>query len=339
MTALRWGILGTGNIARQFATGLNVCRRGRPTAVGSRSAESARQFARDFGIARSYGSYDELVRDRDVDVVYVSLPNSLHCEWTLAALARGKHVLCEKPLALDAEEAARMFDAAGTRGKILMEAFMYRCHPQTTAVLEAVRGGAIGQVRMIRTSFCYKARKIEGNVRFARALGGGSLMDIGCYCISFTTLLAGAAPQSIQATARMHSTGVDELAAGTMTFSDGIIASFVSGMSVHADNTAYVCGSDGYIEIPVPWKPPSQQAQFIITRSIPPRMDDPRAAHGPPPRDVRRVDAGGDLYGMEADDFAGTILDGRPPRISREESLVNMQVLDEMRRQIGLKFD
>jgi predicted dehydrogenase len=339
MAELRWGILGTGNIARQFATGLNAARRGRPAAVGSRSAQSAREFAQAFGIARSYGSYDELVRDGDVDVVYVSLPNSLHCEWTLAALQRGKHVLCEKPLALDAAQSRRMFDAARDCGKTLMEAFMYRCHPQTAAVLEAVRGGAIGQVRMIRTSFCYKARKIEGNVRFDRALGGGALMDIGCYCISFTTLLAGAQPQSIQVTARMHSTGVDELAAGTMTFADGIIASFVCGMSVHADNTAYVCGSDGYIEIPVPWKPPSEQAQFTITRSIPPRMDDPRAAHGPPPRDVRRVDAGGDLYGMEADDFAATILDGRPPRIGREESLGNMQVLDEMRGQIGLKFD
>jgi D-xylose 1-dehydrogenase (NADP+, D-xylono-1,5-lactone-forming) len=231
-----------------------------------------------------------------------------------------------------------MFDAARSREKVLMEAFMYRCQPQTAAVLEAVAGGAIGKVQMIRTSFCYKARKIEGNVRFNRELGGGSLMDIGCYCVSFSRLLAGAEPESINVAGRIHASGVDDLAAGTMVFPGGIVASFTCGMSLHADNTAYICGDDGYIEIPIPWKPPAQGGQFIITRGIPPRMDDPKAIPGPPPRDVRRVDGGGDLYGTEADDFAATILDGRPPRIDRDESLGNMAVLDEMRWQIGLNF-
>jgi predicted dehydrogenase len=336
---LRWGILGTGNIARQFATGLNASQRGRATAVGSRSAQAARDFAQSFGISRVCASYDELIADPQVDAVYISLPNSLHCDWTLAALARGKHVLCEKPLALDAAQAGRMFDAAQSCGKVLMEAFMYRCHPQTLAVQEAVRGGAIGQLQLIRTSFCYRTRKIEGNVRFVRQLGGGSLMDIGCYCTSFTRLLAAAEPTSIQASGRMHSSGVDDLAAGTLSFAGGILGSFVCGMSVQADNTAFVCGSEGYIEIPLPWKPPAQQGQFIVTRGTPPRMDNPNASPGPPPRDVRRVDVAGDLYGIEADDFAATVLDGRPPRIGPEESLGNMRVLDEMRRQIGLNFN
>jgi len=335
---LRWGILGTGNIAKQFATGLNACRRGKSVAVGSRTAQAAQEFAQAFGIPTAHGSYEELIRDPQVDVVYISLPNSMHCQWTLSALEQGKHVLCEKPLALDVAEARRMFDAAQSCGKVLMEAFMYRCQPQTTAVLEAVRGGAIGELQMIRTSFCYKARKIEGNVRFNRRLGGGSLMDIGCYCTSFSRLLAGTEPLSINVVGRMHASGVDDLAAGAMSFAGGIVASFTCGMSLHADNTAYICGSDGYIEIPVPWKPSAQGAQFIITRGIPPRMDDPKAIPAPPPRDVRRVDGGGDLYGTEADDFAATILEGRPPRIGREESLGNMAVLEEMRRQIGLKF-
>jgi predicted dehydrogenase len=337
-TQLRWGILGTGNIARQFAAGLNASRRGRPTAVGSRSAEAAREFARSFAISTAHAPYDKLIVDPQVDAVYISLPNSLHCQWTLAALAAGKHVLCEKPLALDSQQARRMFDAAKSSGKILMEAFMYRCHPQTLAVLEALGAGAIGQLQHIRASFCYRARRIEGNVRFVRELGGGSLMDVGCYCTSFIRLLAAAEPVSLQVSGRLHPAGVDDMAAGTMTFAGGIIGSFACGMSLHADNTAYLCGSDGYMEIPVPWKPPAQQAQFVITRGIPPRMDNPNATPGSPPRDVHRVDAGGDLYGVEADDFAATVLDDRPPRIDRAESLGNMLVLDELRRQIGLNF-
>jgi predicted dehydrogenase len=335
---LRWGILGTGNIARQFAAGLNVCGRGLAVAVGSRSGQAADAFAKTFGIARGFGSYEELVADAGIDAVYNSLPNSLHGEWTIRALAAGKHVLCEKPLAMNAAEAQRMFDAAGKAGKVLMEAFMYRTHPQTLAVVEAIRAGAIGKVRLVRTSFCFRTRKIEGNVRFVRELGGGGLMDVGCYCINFARLIAGGEPSVVQASANFHKSGVDELAAGTLVFPNGVVSTFACGLCVQADNSAYICGTDGFIEIPVPWKPVKGSSKFIVTGGVPPKMDNLQAAALPPARDVRVVDFSGDLYGIEADAFAGVVLDGNAPAVSREDSLGNMRVLDEMRRQIGLVF-
>jgi D-xylose 1-dehydrogenase (NADP+, D-xylono-1,5-lactone-forming) len=334
---LRWGILGTGNIARQFTAGLNASGRGVAAAVGSRSAESAGTFAKTFGISRAHGSYEDLVADAGIDAIYCALPNSLHGVWTIRALAAGKHVLCEKPVAMNAAEAERMFDAAGKAGKILMEAFMYRTHPQTLAVMEAVRSGAIGKVRLIRTSFCFRTRKIEGNVRFVRELGGGGLMDVGCYCINFTRLFAGGEPSVVRASATFHESGVDELAAGTLVFPAGIVSTFACGLCVQADNSAYICGTEGYIEIPVPWKPVAGSSKFIVTAGIPPKMDNPRSG-GPPPRDVRIVEVAGDLYAMEADAFAGVVLDGKAPAVSRDDSVGNMRVLDEMRKQIGLVF-
>jgi predicted dehydrogenase len=219
---------------------------------------------------------------------------------------------------------------------------MYRTQPQTLAVMEVIQSGAIGQLRLIRTSFCYRTKKIQGNVRFVRELGGGGLMDIGCYCISFARLFAGEEPSAISVVANFHqSTGVDELAAGTLVFPSGIVSGFTCGMCAHADNTAYLCGTEGFIEIPVPWKPMSGST-FVITRGVEPKMDRPGGAGAPvaapPPREVRTVEFSGHLYGIEADDFAAAALDGDEPRISRGESIGNMRVLDEMRRQIGLKF-
>jgi predicted dehydrogenase len=332
----RWGILGTGNIAGQFTAGLKASGRGLAAAVGSRSPQTARAFAKTHDLPRALGSYDALIADAEIDAVYVSLPNSLHADWTIRALEAGKHVLCEKPLAMGAGEAERMFEAAEQSGRVLAEAFMYRSHPQTLAVIEAVQSGAIGELRLIRSSFCFRTRKTEGNVRFVRELGGGGLMDIGCYCINFARLFAGAEPAAVHAVAKFHDAGVDELAAATLVFPSGIISSFTCGMCAHADNAAYLCGTEGFIEIPVPWKPPPRSI-FIVTRGNEPKMDKPQAT-SPPPRQVCTIDAPGDMYGIEADDFAAAALDGRPPRISREDSIGNMRVLDEMRRQIGLEF-
>jgi predicted dehydrogenase len=336
---LRWGILGTGNIARQFADGVaRTARRGVIVAAGSRSIDSARAFAQARETPAGYGSYDELLKDASVDAVYNSLPNSLHHEWTIKALRAGKHVLCEKPFALTRSQAQEMFDAARKAGKVLVEAFMYRSHPLTHAMIDAIRGGEIGDVRLVRTSFCYKTTRVDGNVRFRRELGGGGLMDVGCYCINFSRFVAGEEPREVHASAHMHERGVDDLVVATLKFPSGVVASFTCGMSVHADNTAYVCGSDGYIEVPVPWKPPSQQAAYTIARSTPPKMDVAAGVPQRPPRETRSVDANQELYALEADDFAAAALDGRPAALSEADTLGNMAVLDEIRRQIGLEF-
>src|SRR5688572_10284027 len=339
---LRWGFLGTGNIAKQFGAGVRTSDRCSIVAAGSRSAETSRAFGEAFGAARAYGSYDEVLADGEVDAVYVSLPNSMHHEWTIKSIDAGKHVLCEKPFSVNRAQSEEMFDVAERKGLVLIEAFMYRAHPLTHAVLEAVKSGAIGEVRLVRTSFCYRTTRIANNIRFDAGLCGGALMDIGCYCINFSRMFGGGAePNVIHAAGKLHSSGVDEVVAGQMQFPNGVVASFTCGMSLQADNTAYVCGTEGYIETPVPWKPPPKDAIYAVARGIPPRQDNPgikTPGLAPvPPRDVRRVDAGKELYALEADDFAATVLDGKPPMLTRRDTVGNMHVLDEMRRQIGVK--
>ena len=331
---LRWGILGTGNIARQFAAGLATSTRTVPAAVASRQSATAEEFAKAQRVPRAYGAYAELLRDSEVDAVYVSLPNSMHHEWTLAALRAGKHVLCEKPIASDAAQAEEMFDAAERAGRVLVEAFMYRSHPLTHAALDAVRAGEIGQVKLIRTSFCFRTTRQAGNIRFDAALAGGSLMDVGCYCLNFSRLFAGGEPTAAHAVGTLHASGVDESAAAVLTFPNGVTATFACGMTVQADNTAYVCGTEGYLAIPVPWKPPRQDAELHVVRGTPPKMDGP--VQPPPPRQTRRVSVEKDLYALEADDFATTVLDGAPPRLDRADSVGNMRLLDELRRQVGV---
>jgi xylose dehydrogenase (NAD/NADP) len=283
--------------------------------------------------------YDGLINDGNVDAIYLSLPNSLHHEWTNKALRAGKHVLCEKPFALNGMQSQEMFDVAQEQGRVLVEAFMYRSHPYVPAVDEAIRSGAIGQLQHIRTNFCYRTSKIAGNLRFDRALGGGALMDVGCYCINFSRHFSGAEPVAIQATAKFHETGVDEMTSAILQFGNGITASFTCGMSLQADNTASICGTDGYIEIAWPWKPTSGKGGYTLAHSTPPRQDQKNAqAPQPPPRQAVQIDADQDLYALEADDFAATVLDGEQPVISRGDTIGNMRVIDEIRRQIGLSF-
>jgi len=340
---LRFGILGTGNIARQFSAGVQRSYRCELAAVGSRSLDSAAQFAREFGIRGVHGDYESLLKDSSVDAIYVSAPNSLHHAWTIAALKAGKHVLCEKPFALDAAQAEEMFDAAEARGLRVVEAFMYLCHPQTQAILDAVHRGTIGRLKLIRSNFCYATKKIEGNVRFDRSLGGGALMDVGCYCITLARLLAGAEPTAVHAVARMHTSGVDESTSAVLNFPGGVQSTFTCAMLTHGDNTAHLCGTEGWIEVPWPWKPAPDRSGYTIARSIPPRQDQPDTAARKSnpvtgPREHVAVPVEGDLFGIEADDFAATVLDGAPPRLTREFTVGNMRVLDEIRRQIDLRW-
>lgn len=334
---LRWGILGTGNIAGQFAQGVAGASRSVVGAVASRRPDTAAAFAAAHGVPVAHNSYQALLDDPAVQAVYISLPNTMHHEWTLRALAAGKHVLCEKPLAVTVHQAREMFDAADRAGRVLVEAFMYRCHPQTPAVLDLIRSGAIGAVRLIRTSFCYHTRKIEGNIRFDPALAGGCLMDVGCYCLDFARLVAGAEPLAMHASAHLHPRGIDALTVGSLAFPNGVLATFACGMIAQADNTATICGEEGYIEVPVPWKPPVHAATFTLAQGTPPRMDGGKPA-GPPPRRVIEVSAGSPLYALEADAFAAAVLDGRPPAVTREQSLGNMRALEELGRQIGLPW-
>jgi len=323
---LRWGILGTGNIARQFAAGVAAAKRSELGAVGSRAPESARAFAQASHIPTAHGSYESLLADPTVDAVYNSLPNSMHHPWTIAALRAGKHVLCEKPFAVTVAEAVEMFDVARQCDRLVVEAFMYRSHPLTHAVQRAVADGVIGELKFIRTSFCYRTTKIAGNIRFDPKLAGGCLMDVGCYCINFSRLFAGCEPTRVSAYSHRHPTGVDDLFAGAMEFPNGVLATFACGMSAQADNTATLCGTEGFIEIPVPWKPPAPESVFVIARGIPPKMDGPGrvVASG---RELVRVRVEGELYGIEADAFAASVFDGVPPWVSEADTMGNIGVI------------
>jgi xylose dehydrogenase (NAD/NADP) len=228
---VRWGILSTAHINEKVLAGAG----GTPTvdvvAVGSRSAERAQEFADRHGIPRAHGSYEELLADPDVEAIYIPLPNGLHVESTLACLAAGKHVLCEKPLTARAEEAERCFDAAEEAGLILSEAFMWRFHPQADRLVELVQGGAIGELRLVRAAFSFPLDPEPYNVRWDAELEGGALMDVGCYCVSGSRLLAGE-PERVHGEAVIGASGVHARFAAAMRFPGDVLATFDCGFDL-----------------------------------------------------------------------------------------------------------
>ena len=245
---LRLGILGCANIARQFARDVAPSRLVRVAAVASRDASKAQAFAAEFGVPRAHASYEALLDDDALDAIYVPLPNSLHAEWVARAAQRGRHVLCEKPLAMNANEAHAMFDAARRHGVMLLEAYPWWFQPQTATLLKLLHGGAIGSVRAIQTSFGFTLRDPGGiNIRSIAALGGGALMDAGCYCLSLIRLVMGRAPQRVHASARHGPTGVDVATDATLHFADGAIAQMACAMDLALHRHATIVGSDGVI--------------------------------------------------------------------------------------------
>ena len=352
-TPFRFGILGTGNIAGQFAQGVADAQR----SVGSRSAQSAATFGEHLELPTetSHGSYESLIHDDTIDAVYVSLPNHLHAEWTIKALEAGKHVLCEKPFAMNAEEATAMFAAAERTDRRLMEAFMYRCHPLMDAVRREVvagggsgatsGGGGIGALRMIRASFCYRTTRIDGNVRFDPAIGGGALMDIGSYCLSFARFIAGREPVAAHIVGHRHDTGVDDYANVVLKFEEdptqpaplrgAITAALTFGMTVQLDNTAHLGGTDGHLQIPIPWKPPTTGATYILSGQTPPKQDLAQGKSGPPEPKVVTIDSPVPLYGQQADAFADAVRHDQPMPVTPADTLGNMRLIDQLARQLG----
>jgi len=219
--------------------------------VASRDAQRAEAYALERGIERAYGSYEELLADPDVEVVYISLPNSLHIAWSIRALEAGKHVLCEKPMSRRAEEVERAFDVAGRSGRLLMEAFMYRHNPQTARLKELVDGGAIGRLRLLRAAFSFPLADAE-NVRLDASLDGGGLMDVGCYCISGTRLLGGE-PEHVYGEQVLGESGVDELFTGTMRLRGDVLAQFDAGLVLQVRDELEAIGEDGSLFLDDPW--------------------------------------------------------------------------------------
>ena len=315
---LRWGILGTGMIARKFAADLPHSETGALAATGSRALESAAAFAREFG-GRALESHDATLADPEVEAVYLSLPNGLHHEWTIRALRAGKHVLCEKPLARNAAEAEEMFAVAAETGRVLIEAFMYRAHPTVERLLTEIRAGAIGRPRLMRSNFTFARAVSPDDARYRPEQAGGSLMDVGCYCVHLARQVAGAEPVETRAVADLHPLGVDQCAAGALKFADGFLATFTCGMTVASQPGTFIAGDTGRIEIDAFW---FGQDGFSLTRN--------GETERVPPPETRP------LYALEADAFARAVRGEAPPWIAPEDSLGNLRALDALRRSAGV---
>jgi xylose dehydrogenase (NAD/NADP) len=249
--AVKWGFLSTADINDKLLPGAKASADVDVIAVASRDTERARAYADERGIERAYGSYDELLADPDIEAIYISLPNSMHVEWSIRALDAGKHVLCEKPLSRHAADVERAFNAAEQAGRILMEAFMYRHNPQTKRLVELVAGGAIGRLRLVRAAFSFPLGDTT-NVRLNAELEGGGLMDVGCYCVSGSRLLAGE-PESAYGDQVAAASGVDELFIGTLRFPDGVLAEIDCGLVMPVRDELEAIGEEGSLFLDDPW--------------------------------------------------------------------------------------
>ncbi len=309
---LRWGILSTARIGvRRLIPALLRSRTGIGVAIASRDLERAREIAAKFDIPRAHGSYEALLADPDVDAVYNPLPNSLHPEWTIRAAQAGKHVLCEKPLAVDAARAQAMVDACRRAGTLLQEAFMYRYHPQIDELRRRVASGAVGAPWLVRSAFTFAVTH-DDDIRLNAALGGGGLLDVGSYCISISRLLLGE-PQTGRASA-VFERGVDVRLAGMLTFAGGA-ALFDCGLRLPSRQFCEVVGPEGAITLPRPFQPEEDPAVLLIRRG----------------GQEERVELpGANQYTLMLDHMGACILDGQSPRFPPDDAVANMRVIDAL---------
>jgi predicted dehydrogenase len=316
----RWGILSTADIGlKKVIPGLRRSPRSEVLAIASREDGRAAAAAAQLAIPRAYGSYEALLADPDIDAVYIPLPNHLHAEWTIAAARAGKHVLCEKPLALTASQAQEMVDVCRASGVLLMEAFMYRQHPSWIAARDLVASGRIGQLQVIDSWFSY-FNDDPANIRNRYEIGGGALYDIGCYNINLSRMLFGSEPTRVQATiTRDPKLRIDTLTSAILEFDDRV-ATFTCSTRAESHQRVDIYGTDGRISIEIPFNiPPDRPTRIFVTAG-----GDPPVA---PATETLTFDVA-DPYACEADRFADAILDGVPLPVGPEDAVANMRVID-----------
>ena len=333
---LSWGVIGTGGIAADFCEALTRSTRCHVVNVAGSSPDKARAFAGRFGLSRWSEEIPQLLADPAVEAVYIATPHPLHEPHALACIAAGKHVLCEKPLTLDAAGAARVIGAARRQGVFLLEAFMYRCHPLLRELLARLKDGAIGPIRHVRADFGFRVRRTPEHRLFDVAMGGGSILDVGGYPVSFARLMAGivdgtpfAEPTALTATGQIGPTGVDELASAHMTFGSGFTASVTSAIGYDVGTAAVVFGEHGKIVLPNPWIPGGRRQGTATEMTV--------GRDGRDPEHVR-VDTEQATYAIEAE----IVLDSLPageaawPAMSHADTLGNMRVLDRWQAALGV---
>lgn len=318
-----WGILGTGNIAHTFATGLSFLPDARLVAVGSRSPESAEAFAREFDLPRHYGSYQELAGDPEIQVVYVATPHSLHYENSLACLEAGKAVLCEKPFTINAREAERLIAMARERNLFLMEAMWTRFLPVVQATRELLNDGAIGEPRMLAADFGFRTRFNPAGRLFDPSLGGGALMDVGVYPVSLASMIFGA-PDRLSSLAELGETGVDEQSAFILGYPSGQLAVLYTAIRTTTPQEATIMGTEGLLRIEAPWW---RGTQLMLRRS------------GEPARIIDKPFTGNG-YNYEAAEVMSRLRSGaiESELLPLSETLAVMQTMDQIRAQWDLVY-
>ncbi len=334
---LTWGILGTGAIARTLAQGIAASERGTLLAVASRTQATADRFGDEYGVARRYPSYEALLADTDIQVVYIALPNHLHADWAIRAAQAGKHILCEKPLTATYAEAQGVIEAARQQDVFLMEAFLYRHHPQTARLKEILASGEIGEVGLIEASFSFALapdQTPQNNTRLMLDAAGGGIMDVGCYPVSLARLIAGEEPAEVTGVARIGAESrVDEWALADLRFPYGALASLTCGIGLHVDQGAHIWGSLGSIHLTNPWFPAAGEPG--ATRLIV-RMGGDHAATIEEIVYERQTPA--QLYALEVDAVAAHLADRQSPAMPWADSLGNMAALDAWRHAVGVRF-
>ncbi len=319
---VRWGVVSTAAIgtekvipAMQKSGLTNV------TAIASRTAGRAEQVAADLGIPRSYASYDELLADDEIEAVYIPLPNDMHREWTIAAAEAGKHVLCEKPLALTADEAREMVAASQDAGVLLMEAFMYRLHPLWTEAMGLIDAGAIGEVRGVNSVFSYY-NDDPSNIRNILAAGGGALYDIGCYTVSVARLIFGGEPQRVKsAIERDPEMGIDIVTTAILEFDEGM-ATFLCSTRMESDQRVEILGSQGRLVVEIPFNIPPDRP----TRLLQIEGGDPPVAPDVVVHEIPTADA----YTVQADVFSDAVRNGTTLPFQPEDAVSNLEVIQQI---------
>jgi predicted dehydrogenase len=307
---LNWGLLSTARINRALIPPLRASKRNHLLAVASRSQESAAAYAKEWNIPRAHGSYEALLSDPEIDVIYNSLPNHLHAEWTVKALQAGKHVLCEKPIALRVEDVEAIAAAGQRHERVVAEAFMYRHHAQTLKVRELVDSGTLGTLKLLRGSYTYEM-KPDNNIRSDPDMGGGSIWDVGCYPISYMRAAFGADPLEAFGWQLTGPTGIDDTFVGQLRFAGEVYGQFDSSFVIPFHVSMEFVGSEGTLIIPNPYKPGLNEKIFLV-------------------RDGKTETInikGQELYLGEVEDMADAILLGETPRISLEDSRANVATI------------
>jgi xylose dehydrogenase (NAD/NADP) len=307
---LNWGLLSTAHINRALITPLRASKRNKLLAVASRKQSTADEYASEWKIPRAHGSYDALIDDPEIDVIYNSLPNHLHAEWTIKALRAGKHVLCEKPIALTLQEVDAMISASRETGKVLAEAFMYRHHPQTLKVMELVNKGTLGELQAVRGVFTFTLKR-ENDIRSKKETGGGSIWDVGCYPISYARTVMNAEPVEVFGWQIVGAGGADVSFFGQIRFPNEHYAQFDCGFRSPDRSQIEIVGSQGTLTIPKPFKPGRSENIYL--------------EKGGQKETIKIV--GTELYIGEVEDMADAILLGRSPRISLADSRNNTAVI------------